>query len=133
LGESRGGIPPQTGVWRVSQELPGLPDEKNPGTHDPPAFLVLSALLFSLGLYGALARRNIVGILMSIEIMLNAVNIAFVAFGRYVAPTTMAGQVFAIFVVTIAAAEVTVGLAIVLALFRRRQTVDVESMDLMRW
>jgi len=96
-------------------------------------FLVLSALLFSLGLYGALARRNIVGILMSIEIMLNAVNIAFVAFGRYVAPTTMAGQVFAIFVVTIAAAEVTVGLAIVLALFRRRQTVDVESMDLMRW
>ena len=96
-------------------------------------FLILSALLFSLGVYGTLARRNVVGILMSVEIMLNAVNIAFVAFGRFVAPTTLAGQVFAIFVVTIAAAEVTVGLAIVLALFRRRQTIDIESVDLMRW
>jgi NADH:ubiquinone oxidoreductase subunit K len=96
-------------------------------------FLILSAFLFSLGLYGTLARRNVVAILMSIEIMLNAVNIAFVAFGRYVAPATLTGQVFAIFVVTIAAAEVTVGLAIVLALFRRRQTIDVETVDLMRW
>jgi NAD(P)H-quinone oxidoreductase subunit 4L len=96
-------------------------------------FLILSAFLFSLGLYGALARRNVVGILMSVEIMLNAVNIAFVAFGRYVVPAALTGQVFAIFVLTIAAAEVTVGLAIVLALFRRRQTIDIEAVDLMRW
>jgi NAD(P)H-quinone oxidoreductase subunit 4L len=96
-------------------------------------YLVLSALLFSLGLYGALARRNIVAILMAIEIMLNAVNIAFVALARYIVPAALTGQVFAVFVITVAAAEVTVGLAILMALFRRRRTVDIEQVDLMRW
>lgn len=96
-------------------------------------YLVLSALLFSLGLYGALARRNIVAILMAIEIMLNAVNIAFVALARYIVPSALTGQVFAVFVITVAAAEVTVGLAILMALFRRRRTVDIEQVDLMRW
>ena len=80
-------------------------------------FLILSAILFSIGLYGALAKRNAIVILMSIELMLNAVNIALVAFWRYVAPTLMTGQVFVIFVMVLAAAEVAVGLAIIISIY----------------
>ena len=96
-------------------------------------FLILSAILFSIGLYGALAKRNAVVILMSIEIMLNAVNIAMVAFWRYVAPALMTGQVFVIFIMVVAAAEVAVGLAIIIAIYRSRETVDAEQIDLMKW
>jgi len=96
-------------------------------------FLILSAILFSIGLYGALAKRNAVVILMSIEIMLNAVNIAMVAFWRYVAPALMTGQVFVIFIMVVAAAEVAVGLAIIIAIYRSRETVDAEKIDLMKW
>jgi len=96
-------------------------------------FLILSAILFSIGLYGALAKRNAIVILMSIELMLNAVNIALVAFWRYVAPTLMTGQVFVIFVMVLAAAEVAVGLAIIISIYRSRETVDVEQIDLMKW
>ena len=95
-------------------------------------FLVLSALLFSIGLWGALVKRNIVTILMCIEIMFNGVNIAFVAFSRYNTPTLLTGQVFALFVIAVAAAEITLGLAIVIAVFRTRETVDATEMGLMK-
>jgi len=96
-------------------------------------FLILSAILFSIGLYGALAKRNAIVILMSVELMLNAVNISLVAFWRYVAPALMTGQVFVIFVMVLAAAEVVVGLAIIISIYRSRETVDVEQIDLMKW
>jgi len=96
-------------------------------------YLVLSAVLFSIGLYGALSRRNAVVILMSIELMLNAANIAMVAFSRYIVPNLLTGQVFAIFVMVVAAAEVAVGLAIIITIYRNRETVDVDKIDLMKW
>ena len=98
-------------------------------------YLILSAILFSIGLYGALAKRNAVAVLMCIEIMLTAVNIAIVAFSRYLVPdfVVLTGHVFAIFVMTVAAAEAAVGLAIVISVYRSRRTIDVEQVDLMKW
>ena len=96
-------------------------------------YLILSAILFSIGLYGALAKRNAVVILMSIELMLNAVNIAMVAFSRYIVPLLLTGQVFAIFIIVVAAAEAAVGLAIILAIYHGRETVDATKIDLMKW
>jgi len=96
-------------------------------------YLVLSVILFSIGLYGALAKRNAVVILMSIEIMLNAVNIAMVAFSRYIVPLLLTGQVFAIFIMVVAAAEVAVGLAIIIAIYRSRETIDATEINLMKW
>ena len=96
-------------------------------------YLILSAVLFSIGLYGALAKRNAIIILMSIEIMLNAVNIAMVAFSRYIVPLMLTGQIFAIFVMVVAAAEVAVGLAIIIAIYRHRETIDATKIDLMKW
>ena len=96
-------------------------------------FLVLSSILFAIGLYGALSKRSAVVILMSIEIMLCAVNIAMVAFSRYIVPTLLTGQVFTIFIIVVAAAEATVGLAIIMAIYRRRETIDVTKIDLMKW
>lgn len=93
-------------------------------------FLLLSAILFSIGVYGVIARRNGVAILMSIELILNAVNINLVAFSAWNA--NLAGQVFALFVIAIAAAEVGVGLAIVLAIYRNRRSVDLDELDLMK-
>jgi NADH-quinone oxidoreductase subunit K len=101
-----------------------------------PFYLLLAALLFCLGLFGALARRNAVAILMGIELMLNAVNINLVAFWRYVTPAKnmdLAGQVFALFVVTLAAAEAAIGLALIIAIYRARDTVNIEDVDLMKW
>jgi len=95
-------------------------------------FLVLAAALFSIGLYGVLARRHAIGILMGIELMLNAVNINLVAFWRYIDPVKITGQIFAIFVFTVAAAEVAVGLALVIAIYRNRDTVVVEEIDLLK-
>lgn len=95
-------------------------------------YLIVAAALFCIGLYGALARRNAIGILMGIELMLNAVNINLVAFWRYVRPQMLTGQLFAIFVMTVAAAEVAVGLALVIAIYRSRDTVNVEEVDLLR-
>jgi NADH-quinone oxidoreductase subunit K len=94
-------------------------------------FLVMAALLFSIGCVGVLVRRNIIVVLMSIELMLNAVNLTFVAFAHEL--RSMTGHVFALFVITVAACEAAVGLAIVLALFRRRQTTDVDDVSLLRW
>ena len=92
--------------------------------------LIFSAILFSAGVYGVLARRNAVLVLMSIELMLNAVNVNLVAFSAYLHQLT--GQVFALFVITVAAAEVAVGLAIVLLLYRNRASIDLDEVDAMR-
>jgi NAD(P)H-quinone oxidoreductase subunit 4L len=96
-------------------------------------FLVLSSILFAIGLYGALSKRSAVVILMSIEIMLGAVSIAMVAFSRYIVPTLLTGQVFTIFIIVVAAAKATVGLAIIMAIYRHRETIDVTKIDLMKW
>lgn len=96
-------------------------------------YLTVAAILFSLGLYGALARRNAIAILMGIELMLNAVNINLVAFWRYITPQEFTGQVFAIFVITVAAAEAAIGLALIIAIYRHRQTINIEEIDLMKW
>ena len=96
-------------------------------------YLVLSAVLFSIGLYGALAKRNAVVILMSIEIMLVAASIAMVAFSRFVVPTLLTGQVFVIFIMVVAAAEAAVGLAIIMAIYRSNETIDTTKIDMMKW
>ncbi len=93
-------------------------------------FLFLAAVLFAFGVYGVLARKNGVLVLMSIELMLNAVNINLVAFGAF--RDSVVGQVFALFVITIAAAEVAIGLAIVLVIFRNRADIDLDELDLMK-
>jgi len=96
-------------------------------------YLLLSSALFAIGLYGALAKRNAVVVLMCIELMLNAVNIALVAFSRFLVGVALTGQVFAIFVMTVAAAEVAVGLALIIAVYRARGTVDLGKIDLLKW
>jgi NADH:ubiquinone oxidoreductase subunit K len=100
-------------------------------------FLVLGAVLFCIGLYGALAKRNAVAVLMGIEIMLNAVIITMVAFSFYNRipkyASLLTGQIFAIFIITVAAAEAAVALAMIIAIYRKRSTVDVGEIDIMKW
>jgi len=96
-------------------------------------YLILSAILFSIGLYGALAKRNAIVILMSIEIMLVAVSITMVAFSRFIVPLLLTGQVFVIFIMVVAAAEAAVGLAIIISIYRHHETVDATKVDLMKW
>jgi NADH-quinone oxidoreductase subunit K len=96
-------------------------------------YLTLAAALFCVGLYGVLARKNAVAILMGIELMLNAVNINLVAFWKYLTPAVSSGQMFAIVVFAVAAAEAAVGLALIISIYRRRQSVVAEEMDLMKW
>jgi len=100
-------------------------------------FLVLGAVLFCIGLYGALAKRNAIAVLMGIEIMLNAVNITMVGFSFFnqVKPYSinLTGQIFAIFIITVAAAEAAVALAMIIAIYRRRSTVDVTKIDMLKW
>ena len=96
-------------------------------------YLIVAAALFCIGLYGVLSRRNAINILMGIELMLNAVNINLVAFWRYGMPGALTGQVFAIFVITLAAAEAAIGLALIIAIYRSRDTVIVEDVDMMKW
>ncbi len=96
-------------------------------------FVMLSAVLFCIGVYGVLARRNAVLILMSVELMLNAVSINMVAFAVYTAPSLFVGIIFAIFVITIAAAEVGLALAVVLRVFRNRGTANVDEVDALKW
>jgi NADH-quinone oxidoreductase subunit K len=95
--------------------------------------LLLAAFLFGVGVYGVLARRNAVLVLMSVELMLNAVNINLVAFNAYLRDQLVGGQVFALFVIAVAAAEVGIGLAIVLLIFRNKETVNVDEVDVLRW
>ena len=97
------------------------------------AFLIVSSTLFCIGIWGLLNSRNAVRVLMSIELMLNAVNINLMTFSSYVDNNLIQGQVFTIFVITVAAAEAAVGLAILLALYRNRVTVDMESFNLLKW
>ena len=96
-------------------------------------YLILAAARFCIVFYGVLAGRNAVVILMSVELMLNAVNINLVAFWRYLNPNDISGQVFAIIVFAVAAAEVAVGLALVISLYRNRKTISVDEVDLMKW
>ncbi|HNB52214.1 MAG TPA: NADH-quinone oxidoreductase subunit NuoK [Anaerolineales bacterium] len=96
-------------------------------------YLIVAAGLFCVGLYGVLSRKNMVAILMSVELMLNAVNINLVAFWRYITPEQVTGQAFAIMVFAVSAAEVAVGLALVISLYRRRKIVIAENVDLMKW
>lgn len=96
-------------------------------------YLILAAALFCIGLYGVLARRNAIAILLGIELMLNAVNINLIAFWRYLNPENISGQVFALIVFAVAAAEVAVGLALVISLYRRRHTIVAEDVDLLKW
>ncbi len=96
-------------------------------------FLLLAALLFSLGVYGLLARRNAVMILLAIELMLAGVNINLIAFEAAIRTQLAVGQIFAVFVITVAAAEVGIGLAIVLMIFRNRRSANVDELNLMKW
>ena len=96
-----------------------------------PLILTFSAILFSAGVYGVLARRNAVMVLMAIELMLNAVNINLVAFSAYLGEVT--GQMFALFVIAVAAAEVGIGLALVILLFRNRASINVDEVGLLKW
>jgi NADH:ubiquinone oxidoreductase subunit K len=96
-------------------------------------YLMLSAALFSIGLFGVLARRNAIAILLGVELMLNAVNINLVTFWRYLNPIQMTGQVFAIIVFAVAAAEVAVGLALVISVYRNRKTIVADELDMMKW
>jgi NADH:ubiquinone oxidoreductase subunit K len=96
-------------------------------------FLVVSSLLFCLGLYAMLTRRNVVAILMGIELMLNAANINLIAFNKYVAPAALNGQVFALVVITLAACEAGVGLALVMSAYRNLETIHVDEINVMKW
>ncbi len=96
--------------------------------------LVVGALLFSIGLYTALSRKSAVGVLMGVELMLNSVNLNLVGFSRFaVSPNPIDGQVFAIFVITVAAAEAAVALALAVSIYRLRQTIDVDKLNLLKW
>jgi NADH-quinone oxidoreductase subunit K len=100
-------------------------------------FLVIGALLFIIGVAGVLTRRNIIVIFMSIELILNAANLNFIAFSRYLSDTgssnALAGQIFTIFVIVVAAAEAAIGLGIVIALYRNKETIWVDEIDLLKW
>jgi NAD(P)H-quinone oxidoreductase subunit 4L len=96
-------------------------------------FLLLAAALFCIGIYGLITSRNAVRVLMSIELLLNAVNLNLMAFSNFLDSANLKGQVFTVFVITVAAAEAAVGLAIVLAIYRNRDTVDMEEFNLLKW
>ncbi len=96
-------------------------------------YLILSGILFCIGFVGVVSKRNAVVILMCIEIMLNAVNIALVAFSRYIVPAALTGQAFAIFVIAVAAAEAAVGIAIIITIYKNRETINVDKFNLFKW
>lgn len=96
-------------------------------------YLIFAAILFCIGLYGVLVRKNAIAILMGIELMLNSININLIAFWRYRMPGEIAGQAFAIIVFAVAAAEVAVGLALIISIYRRRSSVVADDMNLLRW
>ena len=96
--------------------------------------LVVGAILFAIGLYLALSKRNAIGVLMGVELMLNAVNVTLLAFSRFVvSPRPLDGQVFAVFVITVAAAEAAVALALAVAVYKHRETVNIDEIDMLRW
>ena len=123
----------ETSGSRFSAAVEGI---KHP---DLSKFLVIAAILFIIGVAGVLVRRNIIVIFMSIELILNAANLNFIAFSRYLQDTgvatanPLAGQVFTVFIIVVAAAEAAIGLGIVIALYRNRETIWVDQIDLMKW
>ncbi len=96
-------------------------------------FLIVSGILFCIGIYGVLSRRHLVQILMSVELILNAVILNFVAFSSFTTPDEMTGQMFAIFIIAVAAAEVGVGLAIILSVYRKKKSVDIDNINILKW
>ncbi|NLB88691.1 MAG: NADH-quinone oxidoreductase subunit NuoK [Syntrophomonadaceae bacterium] len=96
-------------------------------------YLILSTVIFGIGLYGVLAKRNAVAVLMSIELMLNAVNINFIAISKYVVSGPVIGHLFAIFVIVVAAAEVAVGLALIVSIYRQKKSVNLSDFNLLKW
>ncbi|MDD3895194.1 MAG: NADH-quinone oxidoreductase subunit NuoK [Syntrophomonadaceae bacterium] len=98
-----------------------------------PHYLLLGAFLFSIGIFGVLTRRNAVAVLMSVELMLNAVNINFVAANKYAAVDAVVGQLFSVFVIVVAAAEIAVGLALIISINRQRKSVDLNDFNLLKW
>jgi NADH:ubiquinone oxidoreductase subunit K len=121
----------ETADGRVSLALQSV---KHP---DLSKFLVIAAILFIIGVAGVLTRRNIIVIFMSIELILNAANLNFIAFSRYLQDTggtnPLAGQIFTVFIIVVAAAEAAIGLGIVIALYRNRETIWVDQIDLLKW
>lgn len=119
------------------QEAGGSPLGQGMVHPDLSKFLVVSALLFMIGVAGVLVRRNIIVIIMSIELIMNAANINFLVFSRYLTETgsanALAGQLFAVFVIVVAAAEAAVGLGLVIALYRNRETIWIDEIDLLKW
>jgi NADH-quinone oxidoreductase subunit K len=117
----------------------GVLDNMRQGIEHPDLskFLIIGALLFSIGVAGVLTRRNIIVIFMSIELILNAANLNFIAFSRYLQETgnmnAVAGQVFTVFIIVVAAAEAAIGLGLVIALYRNRETIFVDKIDLLKW
>jgi len=102
----------------------------NVGIHH---YVILAAALFAIGFYGAVTKKNAIAVLMGIELMLNSVNINLVAFSRYLTPNQFVGHVFAIFVIVVAAAEVAVGLAVMISIYRDRFSTDVDELDWLKW
>jgi len=96
-------------------------------------FLIISALLFGIGLYGVLTKRHLIHVLLSVELILNAVLINLVAFSSFTTPDKITGQMFAVFVIVVAACEVGVGLAIILSVYRRKRTVDINNVNILKW
>jgi NADH-quinone oxidoreductase subunit K len=96
-------------------------------------YLILSAVIFGIGLFGVLSKKNAIAVLICIELMLNAININLVAFNKYMTPGDFVGQLFAIFVITVAAAEVGVGLAIIIAIYRNKLSVNLDDFDWLKW
>ena len=121
----------ETSDGRVSLALQSV---KHP---DLSKFMVIAAILFIIGVAGVLTRRNIIVIFMSIELILNAANLNFIAFSRYLQDTggtnPLAGQIFTVFIIVVAAAEAAIGLGIVIALYRNRETIWVDQIDLLKW
>ncbi len=98
-----------------------------------PHYILLGAVIFSIGVYGVLTRSNAIAVLMSIELMLNAVNINFVAANKYMAPAEAVGQLFSVLIIVVAAAEIAVGLALVISIYRQRRSVDLNDFNLLKW
>jgi NADH-quinone oxidoreductase subunit K len=123
---------------RLAQLREALPRMKDAAVHpDTSKFLVIGALLFIIGVAGVLTRRNIIVIFMSIELILNAANLNFIAFSRYLSTmgnaNALAGQIFTVFIIVVAAAEAAIGLGIVIALYRNKETIWVDEIDLLKW
>ena len=96
-------------------------------------FLIISAILFGIGIYGVLTKRHLIHVLLSVELILNAVLINLVAFSSFTTPDKITGQMFAVFVIVVAACEVGVGLAIILSVYRKKRTVDIDNVNILKW